>query len=221
MGLFDSPPTDRLRKPRKSPSSLIWLIWHISCGLALSVQEGHAGGIDKAAQKWIWPDCPHGVWHLHWHSTSPNLCLSEIERHLGSFPPQHAPWRWRKVSNSFPFPSSFLAQGALANPIYLFIPHSWWCSLSTNSCHGEWVVVEDHRDPEPCRHWWTVQVRRVKEQCSPYLKIPQSTLPRMKIPTGVSCCRCVFIYVMDIYASVFFRTLAISPFLEQGKKTIP
>lgn len=114
----------------------------------------------------------------------------------------------------FPFLLPSWHKEALANPIYLFIPHSWWCSLSTNSCHGEWAVVEDHRDPEPRRHWWTVQVRRVKEQCSPYLKIPQSTLPRMKIPTGVSCCRCVFIYVMDIYASVFFRTLAISLFLE-------
>lgn len=112
VGLFDSPPTDRLRKPKKSPSNLIWLIWHISCGLALSVQGGHAEGIDKAAQKWIWPDCPRGVWHLHWHSTSPNLCLSEIKRHPGSSPPQHAPWQWRKVSNSFPFPSSFLAQGS-------------------------------------------------------------------------------------------------------------
>lgn len=95
-----------------------------------------------------------------------------------------------------------LARGALANPIYFFIFHSWWCIWSANWCHEKWAVVEARGDLRLHRHWWIVRVRRAKEPLSSYLKVPQNTLLGMNTPTEASCWRHAYLYYKNSWLLV-------------------
>lgn len=174
------------------------MVWLCLCGK-------ETGGIGKAAQNWIQTSgsleplstqclAPASTLSLPLNSPHPEAIKRDI---LAPFSPSKCPGN--RVRSVMVFPSlllscSFcLAWGALANPIYFFIFHSWWCIWSANWCHRKWAVVEVCRDPGLCRHWWTVQVKRVKELLSSYLKVPQNTLPRMNTPIEVSCWRHVYL----------------------------
>lgn len=99
--------------------------------------------------------CPCRVWHQHKLSACPlKLHLEEIKRDvLAPFSPSKHPGNGERSVRVFPSLrlsfSACLAQAALANPVYFFIFHSWWCSRSTNCCHGKWAVVEACGDLRP------------------------------------------------------------------------
>lgn len=158
--------------------------------------------------------CPCRVWHQHKLSACPlKLHLEEIKRDvLAPFSPSKHPGNGERSVRVFPSLrlscSSCLAQAALANPVYFFIFHSWWCSRSTNYCHGKWVVGT-------WGHWRIVQVGRVKEQCFPYLKVPQNTLLGMKASTEVCYRRNV--HLCDEYSCFcVFQNPCNFPFLRAG-----
>ena len=185
---------------RNHPGIYFVFIWH---DLALSLQEGNIRGIGKAVQKWIRPGdsrerlftwCLAPALSLPLNSFLPEKIKGDI---MGPFSPSKHPGNGGRsvmLSPSVLSCSFCLARGALANPVYFFIFHSWWCIWNANWCHGKWAVVEAHRDLGLCRHWWILQVRRVKELLSSYLKVPQNTMPRMNTPTEVSCRRHVYLY---------------------------
>lgn len=112
VGLFYFHPTNRLCKPKKSHSNLIWLhlMWFGSV-----CAGGNAEGIGKAAQKWIWPSGSTEPLSTRSLASAQAVSLplktssrGNKKRCLGSVLPQQASWQWRKISRGFPFPSSFL-----------------------------------------------------------------------------------------------------------------
>lgn len=139
VGLLDSPPTDRLCKLNKSPGNLIWL--HLMCFGSVTAGRtcwGHWQGSTEVNRTWLstWSLAPAPAFSL----PQPLSQWNKRDILAPFFPSTHHGDGERSV---IVFPSLLLscsyclAQRAFANPLYLFIPHSWCCSWSTNSCHGK------------------------------------------------------------------------------------